>query len=389
MQHISILGSTGSIGTQCLQVINEYPGRFQATVLAAHHNDVLLEEQIRHFSPRLAVLADKAAADRLVRRYRGATSILAGEEGLLEAAVYEPVETVLTSIVGFAGLQPTVAAIKAGKNIALANKETLVAAGGLVMDLAKEYGVSIIPVDSEHSAIFQCLQGGKKEQIFRLLLTASGGPFLGYTLDRLADVTIEACLKHPNWAMGKKITVDSATLVNKGLEVIEAKWLFGVDYSQIEVVVHPQSIVHSMVEFQDGSVIGQMGLPDMKLPIQYALTYPERLPSQQPRLDLTSLTALTFAKPDQKTFSGLALAFEVGRCGGSLPCVFSAANEVAVYAFLDRKIRFLDIVQVIRNTVNSHQTITKPDLADLFAADVWARDFASQVIRDLGPAIKT
>jgi 1-deoxy-D-xylulose-5-phosphate reductoisomerase len=308
---------------------------------------------------------------------------LTGEEGLIEAATFHQTDTVLTSLVGFAGLKPTVAAIKAKKNIALANKETLVAAGELVMSLAKKYNVTISPVDSEHSAVFQCLNGENRKQINRIILTASGGPFLEYTTEKMKNVTIEQCLKHPNWSMGRKITIDSATLANKGLEVIEAKWLFDVDYDQIDVCVHPQSIIHSMVEFIDGSVMAQLGMPDMRLPIQYALSYPERLSSQFPRLDFTRLSALTFSEPDTSRFPALKLAYHAGKTGGTMPCVFNAANEVAVYAFLNGEIGFLDIVQVISYTMEKHTLITTPNLEQIFCTDAWARQCARLTVTDL------
>lgn len=373
MQHIAILGSTGSIGTQALEVIAANQDKFCVTALAAYHNDKLLEEQIEYFKPEIAVLVDPEAADRLVRRYSGPTLILTGDEGLLTIVNHQAVNTVLTSLVGFAGLKPTIAAIKAGKNIALANKETLVAAGELVTNLAKEKGVKILPVDSEHSAIFQCLQGEKKNTISKIILTASGGPFRGLQAEALQTVTVEDCLRHPNWSMGKKITIDSATLANKGLEVIEACFLFDVDYSQIEVVVHPQSIIHSMVEFQDGSVIAQLGKADMRVPIQYALTYPERVVANYPKLDFKTIGALTFSEPDTVTFPALQLAFQAGCMGGTLPCVFNAANEEAVYAFLRGEIKFLDIAKIIQTIINLHTKIVKPELADIYSADLWAR----------------
>lgn len=381
MQHIAILGSTGSIGTQALEVIAANQDKFCVTALAAYHNDKLLEEQIEYFKPEIAVLVDRQAADRLIRRYSGATTILAGEDGLLAAATQPIVNTVLTSLVGFAGLKPTIAAIEAGKNIALANKETLVAAGQLVTTLAKQKGINILPVDSEHSAIFQCLQGENKEKINRIILTASGGPFRGLNMEQLQQVTVEDCLRHPNWSMGKKITVDSATLANKGLEVIEARWLFDVDYSQIDVVVHPQSIIHSMVEFIDGSVMAQLGKADMRVPIQYALTYPDRVVANYPKLDFKTLSALTFAEPDVVTFPALQLAFHAGRIGGTLPCVFNAANEEAVYAFLKGEIGFLDIVIVIRSVMEKHTLVATPELDDIYNADLWARTQANDLFK--------
>lgn len=383
MKYIAILGSTGSIGTQALDVVAANPDRYKITALAAYQNDQLLKEQIEYFKPEIAVIIDKTAADRLVNTYHGKTRIFTGEDGLIEAATFSQTDTVLTSLVGFAGLKPTVAAIKAKKNIALANKETLVAAGEIVMALAKKYNVSISPVDSEHSAIFQCLNGENRNQIARIILTASGGPFFGYSLDNLKKVTIEQCLKHPNWTMGRKITVDSATLANKGLEVIEAKWLFNVDLDNINVCVHPQSIIHSMVEFIDGSVIAQLGMPDMRLPIQYALSHPDRFTSQFPRLDFTALSALTFAQPDVECFSALKLAYSAGKQGGTMPCVFNAANEVAVYAFLNGEIDFLDIAQVIRYTMRQHTCMTAPNLEQIYLADEWARRSAQLAVKDL------
>jgi 1-deoxy-D-xylulose-5-phosphate reductoisomerase len=383
VQNIAILGSTGSIGTQALDVVAAHPDRFRVTALAAHHNDNLLAEQIDRFRPEIAVLNDAAAAERLRKRYNGPAKILTGREGLLAAATHKETNTVLTAMVGFAGLEPTLAAIEAGKDIALANKETLVAAGELVTGLAAERGVKILPVDSEHSAIFQCLQGERRQNIRRILLTASGGPFRGRAKESLAAVTVEECLRHPNWTMGKKITVDSATLANKGLEVIEARWLFGVDYDRVEVVVHPQSVIHSMVEFADGSVIAQLGQPDMRLPIQYALSYPDRWPAELPRLDFFALKALTFEKPALDVFPALALAYAAGRRGGTAPCVYNAANETAVYAFLDRRLSFPAIAEVIAATCGRHAVVSSPDLAALTAADAWAREYAGELIASM------
>jgi len=382
MQHLTILGSTGSIGTQALDVVAAHPDKFKISALTANSNDQLFETQIERFKPELAVLVDKQAADRLRSRYQGPTKILTGADELAAAATLAKVDIVLTSIVGFAGLKPTLAAIEAGKNIALANKETLVAAGELVTSRAKAKGVALLPVDSEHSAIFQCLQGEKRSSVQKIILTASGGPFHGWTKPQLQQVTVESCLRHPNWTMGKKVTVDSATLANKGLEVIEAKWLFGMDYDKIEVVIHPQSIIHSMVEFVDGAVIAQLGKPDMRIPIQYALSHPERWPADFPRLDFSSIAPLTFAAPDTVSFPALALAFQAGRTGGTLPCVLNAANEIAVNAFLAGTISFLAITTVIERTVESHQVIFQPSLTDLCNADDWARSFADQIIQD-------
>ncbi|MEG6585920.1 1-deoxy-D-xylulose-5-phosphate reductoisomerase [Dendrosporobacter sp. 1207_IL3150] len=381
MQNISILGSTGSIGKQTLEVIAANRDRFSVCALAAHHNDELLEEQINIFKPEIAVLTDEHAASRLIRRYRGSTQILAGEDGLLEAAVVPKANTVVTSLVGFAGLKPTMAAINAGKNIALANKETLVAAGEIVTKTAQIKGVKILPVDSEHSAILQCLQGEKKENVSRLILTASGGPFRGMTPDQLKNVEIADCLRHPNWSMGKKITIDSATLANKGLEVIEARWLYDIGYDKIDVVVHPQSIIHSMVEFIDGSVMAQLGMPDMRLPIQYALTYPERIQADFAKVDFTKISSLSFESPNVISFPALEYAYIAGRTGGSLPCVFNAANEAAVYAFLDGKISFLSINELIKAAMTSHDSIDSPSIDDLVYFDAWARRYVSGLVK--------
>ncbi len=377
---LAILGSTGSIGTQALEVAAVHPDRIKVVALAANSNDKLLAEQLDRFKPSLAVLADGAAADRLRARYHGPARIMTGEEGLTAAATLAEADTVLTSLVGFAGLRPTLAAIEAGKTIALANKETLVAAGELVTALAKEKGAAILPVDSEHSAILQCLQGERPDTVHRLILTASGGPFRTRAREELATVTVAECLRHPNWAMGRKITVDSATLANKGLEVIEARWLFGVDYDRIAVVVHPQSIIHSMVEFVDGSVKAQLGRPDMRLPIQYALSVPGRWPADFPRLDFAALAGLTFEQPDTGRFPALALGYEAGRRGGTAPCVFNAANEAAVNAFLAGEIGFPDIAALIGRALAAHTDVAAPTLGDLCAADAWARSFVDRLI---------
>ena len=376
MKNIAILGSTGSIGTQTIAVAKANPELFRVTVLVANVSDVMLEEQIEALSPDLAVLVDEDAALRLKNRYNGPTRILSGREGLVAAAIYEKTDIVVTSLMGFAGLEPTIAAIKAGKDIALANKETLVVAGEIVMRLAKEHGVSILPVDSEHCALFQCLQGEEPSVVEKLILTASGGPFRGKTQKELESVSIADCLAHPTWSMGKKITIDSATLVNKGLEVIEARWLYNVDYDHIQVVVHPQSIIHSMVQYQDGAVLAQLGSTDMKLPIQYALTYPKRVTSAFDRLDFWQMQSLTFEKPDTTTFRGLALAYQAGKIGGTMPCALNAANEVAVAAFLAGKTGFLAIYEIIEKTMQAHTVKMDPKLDDLYEVDIWARDFA-------------
>lgn len=383
MKNISLLGSTGSIGKQTLEVAAANPDKMKIRVLAAHTSDTILEEQIRAVEPDFAVLTDKEAAARLKARYHGKTEILAGEEGLLAAATYSEVDTVLASMVGYAGLRPTMAAINCGKNIALANKETLVAAGSLVMEAVAKNNVSLTPVDSEHSAIFQALQGGKEDEVKRLLITASGGPFRGKKRSELESVTLAQCLNHPNWSMGKKITVDSSTLANKGLEVIEAHWLFNMPYEKIDVVVHPQSIIHSLVEFCDGSVIAQLGEPDMRLPIQYALSYPCRYHKAFDQLDLIKAGTLTFEAPDMEAFPSLRIAIDCGKAGGTLPCVFNAANEEAVYAFLDNKIKYLDIPYITEKVASLHKNIAVPCIEDIERADAEARAAAQSIIANL------
>ena len=383
MKNISLLGSTGSIGKQTLEVAAANPDKMKIRVLAAHTSDTILEEQIRAVEPDFAVLTDKEAAARLKARYHGKTEILAGEEGLLAAATYSEVDTVLASMVGYAGLRPTMAAINCGKNIALANKETLVAAGSLVMEAVAKNNVSLTPVDSEHSAIFQALQGGKEDEVKRLLITASGGPFRGKKRSELESVTLAQCLNHPNWSMGKKITVDSSTLANKGLEVIEAHWLFNMPYEKIDVVVHPQSIIHSLVEFCDGSVIAQLGEPDMRLPIQYALSYPCRYHKAFDQLDLIKAGTLTFEAPDMEAFPSLRIAIDCGKAGGTLPCVFNAANEEAVYAFLDNKIKYLDIPYITEKVASMHKNIAVPCIEDIERADAEARAAAHNIIKNL------
>ena len=383
MKNISLLGSTGSIGKQTLEVVAANPDKLKIRALAAHRSDELLEQQIRQFEPDIAVLSDKEAAARLAARYHGKTQILAGEEGLLAAATYEGADTVLASMVGYAGLRPTLAAIECGKNIALANKETLVAAGSIVMAAVREHGVSLTPVDSEHSAIFQSLRGGAEKEVKRLIITASGGPFRGKKRSELANVTLAQCLKHPNWSMGPKVTLDSSTLANKGLEVMEAHWLFDMPYDKIDVVVHPQSIVHSLVEFCDGSVIAQLGEPDMRLPIQYALSWPDRFDYSFEQLDLVKAASLTFEAPDLEAFPSLAIAMECGKAGGTLPCVFNAANEEAVSAFLHDKIKYLDIPYITQTVTQAHENVAAPQLEDIEEADAWARRCACDVISKL------
>ena len=383
MKNITLLGSTGSIGRQTVEVALANPDKIKIKALVAHKSDELLEEQIKVLQPDLAVLSDKEAAARLTSRYHGRTEILAGEEGVLAAATYAGSDTVLASMVGYAGLRPTLAAINCGKNIALANKETLVAAGSIVMQAVADKGVSLTPVDSEHSAIFQALRGGRENEVKRLIITASGGPFRGKKRSELENVTLAQCLNHPNWSMGKKVTLDSSTLANKGLEVMEAHWLFNMPYEKIAVVVHPQSIVHSLVEFCDGSVIAQMGDPDMRLPIQYALSCPERYPYAFDQLDLVKYGTLTFEAPDLEAFPSLAIAIECGKAGGTLPCAFNAANEEAVNAFLEGKIKYLDIPYITASVTQAHHNVLAPTLEDIEAADAAARVAAQAVIRSL------
>ena len=369
MKKIAVLGSTGSIGTQTLEVVRENKD-IEVTALAAGSNITLLEEQIREFRPGLAAVWDEERAAELKSRIRDMdVQVLSGMDGLLAVAADPGAEILVTAIVGMIGILPTIEAIKAGKDIALANKETLVTAGHIIMPLAKENHVSILPVDSEHSAIFQSLQGGQEKALHKILLTASGGPFRGRKREELANIQVEDALKHPNWEMGRKITIDSSTMVNKGLEVIEAKWLFGVSVDQIQVVVQPQSIIHSMVEYEDGAVIAQLGTPDMKLPIQYALYYPERRYLPGDRLDFGTLSQITFEQPDMETFYGLKLAYHAGREGGTLPTVFNAANERAVALFLDRKIRYLQIPEIIQACMEAHKNIEAPDVETILKTE--------------------
>lgn len=378
MKNLVVLGSTGSIGTQTLDVVRQHPDMFHVSVLVANRSDELLEKQIEEFQPQLAVLSDEEAYTRLRQRYSGKTQLAGGRQAVLEAAAYPEAQVVVTSLMGFAGLEPTLAALDAGKDIALANKETLVVAGELVMAKAKALGRAILPVDSEHCALFQCLQGQDRKAVEKLILTASGGPFRGRKAQELVDVSKTDVLAHPTWNMGQKITVDSASLVNKGLEVIEARWLYDVSYDQIQVVVHPQSIVHSMVQYQDGTVMAQLGCTDMRLPIQYALTYPDRVASNFPRVDFYELGKLTFEKPDMETFRGLKLAFEAGRIGGTMPCIMNGANEVAVEAFLRGQAGFLDIYHLIEKAMEAGTVEYKPNLEQLLAADKWAREYTKK-----------
>ena len=365
MTKIAVLGSTGSIGTQTLDIVSKNKD-LQVAGLAAGKNIELLEQQIRTFKPRLAAVGDPALAKELAVQVKDTDCrVVGGMEGLIELAVMEETDILVTAIVGMIGIRPTIEAICARKDIALANKETLVTAGHIIMPLAEKKGVKIYPVDSEHSAIYQCLHGEKSESIQKLLITASGGPFRGKKRDELENVRVEDALKHPNWAMGHKITIDSATLVNKGLEVMEAKWLFGVDLDQIQVVVQPQSVIHSMVEFTDGSVMAQLGTPDMRLPIQYALYRGERRFLDDERLDFTKLGSITFEAPDTETFKGLPLAIKASREGGSMPTVFNAANEKAVALFLERKIAFLDIYRIIEEAMERHKVVAAPGIEEI------------------------
>ena len=380
-KRIAILGSTGSIGTQALDVISNSPESFEVEVLTARNNADLLIEQSMRFAPNVVVIGNEdhyeKVKDALVQT---PIKVYCGDESISQVVAFDSVDMVLTAMVGFSGLKPTIEAIRAGKEIALANKETLVVAGKLIMEEAARKQVKIIPVDSEHSALFQSLVGEGRNEIEKLILTASGGPFRGKGLDFLENVTPEEALSHPNWSMGPKISIDSATLMNKGLEVIEARWLFGVTPGQIEVVVHPQSIIHSLVQFVDGSIKAQMGLPDMHLPIQYAFSYPERLKSNFERFSFTDYPELTFEQPDTKIFRNLAISYEVLRKGGNWPCIMNAANEVAVEAFLAKKIGFLGIPDVIENTLEKSSFIKAPVLEDYFKSDLQARRVAKEQI---------
>ena len=366
MKNLIILGSTGSIGTQTLDIVREHKNEYSVTALAAGSNAALIEKQIREFEVKTAVLYDETAAGDLKNRVKDTDCrILSGMEGLLEAAAIPEGDIVVGAMVGMIGIRPTLAAIRAGKDIALANKETLVCAGHIIMEEAKRQGVKILPVDSEHSAIFQSLRAGSHDEIEKILLTASGGPFLGKKPEEIKNMTAKEALKHPNWDMGPKVTIDSASLVNKGLEVMEARWLFDVPVDRIEVVIHPQSIIHSMVQFTDGAVIAQLGLPDMHLPIQYALSYPERLSLNAERTDFFKLKQLTFLEPDKKTFRGLDLALKAAKKGGSYPTVFNASNEAAVKLFIEGRIGFCDIYDVIEKAMEEHGITEAPDIDDI------------------------
>jgi 1-deoxy-D-xylulose-5-phosphate reductoisomerase len=381
-KRIAVFGSTGSIGKQALEVIDAYPELFEVEILTAQNNDALLIQQALKFRPNAVVIGDE-------KKYNGVKSALSatdikvfgGERSLVEAADFDTYDMMLAAIVGFAGLKPTLKAVEKGKGIALANKETLVVAGDIVMQKAVERRVPVIPVDSEHSAIFQCLVGEARNPIEKIILTASGGPFLGKKPNFLVNVKRDHALQHPNWNMGAKISIDSATLMNKGLEMIEAKWLFNLKPAQIQVIIHPQSIVHSMIQFEDGSIKAQMGLPDMKLPIQYALGFPQRITNDNPRADFKKINSLTFEEPDVKTFRNLTLATEALYKGGNLPCVLNAANEMAVWAFLHNRIGFLDITAVVEKTMENISYIEKPNLEEYFESDGEARNFAAALIK--------
>jgi len=384
IKNIAILGSTGSIGTQALEVIGANPGLFRAFMLTAQSSADLLISQALQFDPAYVVICDHTKYNYVKEALAHThVNVLAGIEAITETVTHADIHTVLTAMVGFAGLEPTIAAIKAEKDIALANKETLVVAGELVTGLAKKHGVNILPVDSEHSAIFQCLTGEENNAVEKIILTASGGPFRGKDLDFLSRVVREDALKHPNWVMGAKITIDSATLMNKGLEVIEAKWLFGLDTEQIEVIVHPQSIIHSMVQFEDGSIKAQMGLPDMKLPIQYAFTYPNRIKTNFKRFDFTNYPNLTFEKPDTKTFRNLAIAFEALERGGNMPCIINAANEIAVKGFLNNNLGFLAMSDIVETCMQKISYTAQPQLDDYLNTDKETRIFAQNLIEQM------
>ena len=385
MKRLSILGSTGSIGRNVLEIVEMFPQQFAAKALAAKTNISLLASQIERFRPELAVVYDEQRAQELKDTLPAGAGVdvLFGEKGYRIAAAHDSVDVTVRAMVGAAGLLPTLAAIETGKTIALANKETLVMAGELVMGRAAEKGVQILPIDSEHSAIFQCLQGQRREDVDKILLTASGGPFLNRPVSEFSGITTEDALRHPNWQMGPKITIDSATLMNKGLEVLEAKALFGVSHRMIEVVIHPQSVIHSMVAYRDGSVIAQLGIPDMKSAIAYALSYPQRLPLGQPLPQFNDSQSLTFQEPDLERFPCLALAFKACEVGGTLPAVLNGSNETAVNAFLNHLLGFSDIATVVGRTMAQHTVVTDPELADILAADQWARTSAEETIREL------
>ncbi|WP_153800962.1 1-deoxy-D-xylulose-5-phosphate reductoisomerase [Foetidibacter luteolus] len=382
IKRIAIFGSTGSIGTQALEVIKANPDKFAAEILTAHTNDELLVQQALEFNPNIVVIGDEKKYQKVKDALKATGSkVFAGEQALDEVAAMDNYDLMLAAIVGYAGLKPTLQALENGKPVALANKETLVVAGDIVMQKAMEKRVPVIPVDSEHSAIFQCLVGEGRNKIEKIILTASGGPFLGRKPNYLVNVKRDHALQHPNWSMGAKITIDSATLMNKGLEMIEAKWLFNLQPDQIQVVIHPQSIIHSMVQFEDGSIKAQMGLPDMKLPIQYAMAFPQRIPNNFPRYDFKKPGTLTFEEPDTRTFRNLVLATDALFKGGNMPCVLNAANEIAVYAFLRNRIGFLDITEMVERTMDKIPFIQNPTLEEYFETDGEARNFAASLVQ--------
>jgi len=385
MRRLSLLGSTGSIGRQTLDVVSRLPNRLKVVSLAARKNVDLLAKQVQEYKPSFVSVDTEYEAGQLRRKLHNQSKVEIGwgPEGIKQAAAHPEADITLVAVAGTVGLAPTLAAISAGKDIALASKEVLVAAGNLVTNLIAEKGVRLLPVDSEHSAIFQCLQGHDRSKVRRIILTASGGPFKDMPLEEMKHATVEQALAHPTWTMGRKITIDSATMMNKGLEIVEARWLFGLDPSQIEVVIHPQSIVHSMVEFEDGSVLAQMGMPDMRLPIQYALIYPDRLDTGLPRLEITCQRELTFARPDLARYPALTLAYRAAQRGGTMPAVMNAANEVAVELFLERQIGFLDIVRIVDMVMQEHVTIPQPNLSQILEADSWARKTAIEKRRHI------
>jgi len=381
-KRIAIFGSTGSIGTQALEVIDANPNLFEVEILTAHTNDELLIRQALQFKPNAVVIVDEKKYEKVKQALSSTdVKVFTGEKSLEETAMFDTYDMMLAAIVGFAGLKPTLKAIENKKAVALANKETLVVAGDIVMQKAVENRVPVIPVDSEHSAIFQCLVGEAKNKIEKIILTASGGPFRGRKPNFLVNVKRDHALQHPNWSMGAKITIDSATLMNKGLEMIEAKWLFNLAPDQVQVVIHPQSIIHSMVQFEDGSIKAQMGLPDMKLPIQYAMAFPQRIPNQFPRCDFKKISTLNFEEPDLKTFRNLALAVDALNKGGNLPCIMNAANEIAVWAFLRNRVGFLDMTDIIEKTMSQIPFIAKPTLEEYFESDAEARNFTASLIQ--------
>lgn len=384
LEKVSILGSTGSIGKNTLAVIKEHPDQFEVVALAAGKNTDEMIQQVRTFKPRLVSMATREAADEVRREVDDAVKVMWGDEGLDAVAVCNDSTYLVSSLVGSKGLAPTLAAIRAGKKIGLANKETLVTAGHIVTAEAKKYQVPLLPIDSEHSALFQCLNGERPEEAERLIITASGGAFRDWSRDELAHATVEQALKHPNWSMGNKITIDSATMMNKGFEVIEAHWLFDFPYGKIDVILHPQSVIHSMVEFADGAVMAQLGTPDMKIPIQYALAYPQRMPLEAERLDLVALSRLDFRAPEYGRYPCLKMAYEAGKVGGTMPAVLNAANEVAVDIFLKGNCHFLDIEEIVERALDAHQNISNPSLEEIEEADRWAREFAKSCLVPLG-----